>query len=434
MSQKLNEELFKNEEFTGNLGVRKLKGTVWQVIFLLATLTGILTLATLLWTIVDEGFGVVLLADTVPRESLSARPGVPLEENSPEELAAAFQNHVSRGLFRRFNNEKDLTLRPTAELLDLLQEHVIKPKVVESWGLWDSFLDQEGIRQVKAAYDSENPQEDSTWEPSVLTFKSWVNADFLGDGQSSYALLSGIRPALIGSLMTILVAILLAFPIGIATAIYLEEYARDNPLNRIIQTNIYNLAGVPSIIYGMLGLAMFVRGLEPLTSGVFFGAVEDPTTANGRTILAAGLTLALLILPVIIINAQEALKAIPNSLRYSSYGVGATKWQTIWHHVLPASLDRILTGTVFAVSRGVGETAPLVVVGASTFLTLDPNNLFSKFTTLPIQIYQWTSRPQGEFQHIAAAAIIVLMILLLGLNSVAIILRNKIRKQKEVGA
>ncbi len=423
-------DLFQNEEFQPNLTARKFLGSVWQVIFLAATLVGILTLGTLLWTIIDESFGVVMMTDTVPRESLSARAGVPLAENTAAELAQAFQSGVSRGLFRRFNNEKALETRTQEELLALLQEHLIKPKVLNSWGLWDSLMDQKSIAEAKTTFEKDNAEEGLL---AVLSFRSWVDGNFLKGGQSSYALLSGIRPALIGSLLTILVAILISFPIGIGSAIYLEEYAKDNRLNRLIQTNIYNLAGVPSIIYGMLGLAMFVRGLEPLTSGVLFGAVEDPTTANGRTILSAGLTLALLILPVIIINAQEALKAIPSSLRFSSYGVGATKWQTIWHHVLPASMDRILTGTVFAVSRGIGETAPLVVVGASTFLTLDPNGLFSKFTTLPIQIYQWTSRPQGEFQHIAAAAILVLMVLLLGLNSVAIIMRNKIRKQKEAG-
>jgi len=187
------------------------------------------------------------------------------------------------------------------------------------------------------------------------------------------------------------------------------------------------LAGVPSIIYGMLGLAIFVRGLEPLTSGSIFGV----TDVNGRTVLSAGLTLALLILPIVIINTQEALKAIPQSLRWSSYGVGATRWQTIWNHVIPAAGDRILTGTVFAVSRALGETAPLVVVGASAFLTLDPSGLFSKFTTLPMQVYTLSQQPQAEFRHLAAAAIIVLMVLLLGLNSVAIILRGRIKKRKE---
>jgi phosphate transport system permease protein len=181
---------------------------------------------------------------------------------------------------------------------------------------------------------------------------------------------------------------------------------------------------VPSIIYGMLGLAIFVRMMEPITSGAVFGAV-DPTTANGRTILSAGLTLGLLILPLLIINSQEAIRAVPSSLRDAAYALGATKWQVVWHHVLPNALPGILTGTILSMSRAIGETAPLVVVGASTFVALDPNGPFAKFTTLPIQIYQWTSRPQAQFRNLAAAAIVALLILLLTLNATAVLLRNR---------
>jgi phosphate transport system permease protein len=179
----------------------------------------------------------------------------------------------------------------------------------------------------------------------------------------------------------------------------------------------------------MLGLVIFVRVLEPLTSGTLFGVVEDPTTANGRTIVSAGLTLGLLILPMIIINAQEAIRAVPSSLRQASLGVGATKWQTIWNHVLPNSIAGILTGVILAMSRAIGETAPLVVVGASTYITYDPDGPFSKFTVLPIQIYQWTARPQDVFRNIAAAAIIVLLILLFTLNATAVLLRNRYSRQ-----
>jgi phosphate transport system permease protein len=252
--------------------------------------------------------------------------------------------------------------------------------------------------------------------------------DLLRRPQSSDPVIAGVRTALLGSLWTIFITILFAFPIGVGAAIYLEEYASDTWLNRVIQTNITNLAGVPSIIYGILGLAIFVRMLEPLSSGAIFGQV-DPTTANGRTILSAGLTLGLLVLPILIINAQEAIRAVPVSLRRASYGIGATKWQTVWSHVLPNAIPGILTGTILAISRAIGETAPLVVVGASTFITFDPENVFSKFTTLPIQIYQWTSRPQDEFRFLAAAAIIVLLILLLSLNATAILLRNRFSRR-----
>jgi phosphate transport system permease protein len=175
----------------------------------------------------------------------------------------------------------------------------------------------------------------------------------------------------------------------------------------------------------MLGLAIFVRALEPITSGVAFGVIEDPTTANGRTILSAGLTLGLLVLPLIIINSQESIRAVPQSLRQASYGLGATKWQTVWYHVLPNAISGVLTGTILSISRAIGETAPLVVVGASTFIREDPSGPFSKFTTLPIQIYQWTARPQDVFRNIAAAAILVLLALLLTLNATAILLRNR---------
>ena len=220
-------------------------------------------------------------------------------------------------------------------------------------------------------------------------------------------------------------SVIFALPIGIGAAIYLEEYASHGRLQRLIQSNIDNLAGVPSIVYGMLGLAIFVRSLERFTSGAAFGV----TAGNGRTILSAALTMALLILPILIINAQEAIRAVPGSLRQASYGLGATRWQTIWSHVLPNALPGILTGAILAISRAVGETAPLIVIGASTFITLDPQGPFSMFTVLPIQIYNWTTRAQGEFHNLAAAAIVVLLALLLSMNAAAIYLRNRFSKR-----
>ena len=242
--------------------------------------------------------------------------------------------------------------------------------------------------------------------------------------------MAGARTAILGTLWVIAITIIFAFPTGVGAAIYLEEYAdQEKRINRLIQTNINNLAGVPSIIYGMLGLAIFVRALEPITSGAVFG-VADETTANGRTILSAGLTLGLLILPIIIISAQEAIRAVPRSLRQASYGLGATRWQTIWHHVLPSAFPGIMTGAILSMSRAIGETAPLVVIGASTFITVDPTSPFSKFTVLPIQIFQWTTRPQGAFRNIAGAAIIVLLIILLAMNATAVILRNRASKKR----
>jgi phosphate transport system permease protein len=260
-----------------------------------------------------------------------------------------------------------------------------------------------------------------------VRFERWIDLNFVTTPQSADAMKAGVRTAIYGSLWTIAIAFLFSFPVGVGAAIYLEEYAADNVVNRVIQTNINNLAGVPSIIYGMLGLAIFVRALQPVSSGAAFGFNE--ATANGRTVISAGMTLGLLILPLIIINSQEAIRAVPNSLRSAAYGLGATRWQTVWHHVLPNAITGILTGTILAVSRAIGETAPLVVVGASTYITSDPSGPFSKFTTLPIQIYQWTTRPQDVFRNIAAAAIIVLLVLLLSLNATAVILRNRFSKR-----
>jgi phosphate transport system permease protein len=289
---------------------------------------------------------------------------------------------------------------------------------VDTWSLQDSLFNRQAVFAEAA----------EKYPGATLQFKSWLSGDFIVTPQSPDPELAGVRTAILGSLWTIAITILFAFPIGVCAAIYLEEYATDTPINRLIQTNINNLAGVPSIIYGILGLAIFVRALESFTSGAVFGTV-DPTTANGRTIISAGLTLGLLVLPLIIINAQEAIRAVPNSLRQASYGMGATRWQTVWHHVLPNAISGILTGAILAVSRAIGETAPLVVVGASTFITFDPDGPFSKFTTLPIQIYQWTARPQAEFRNIAAAAILILLGLLLSLNAAAIVLRNRYSKK-----
>jgi phosphate transport system permease protein len=328
-------------------------------------------------------------------------------------LEEILRANVSAGLMRRFENDQPFAERSQESVYDLVVERVVEATVVDSWSLTDSLLRRTDIEATVATIPN-----------GELEWRSWVSTDFLVSPQDASPDRAGIRPAILGSLWVILFTILVALPIGVGAAIYLEEYAANNWLNRMIETNINNLAGVPSIIYGMLGLAIFVRIMEPLTSGTLLG-FADPTTANGRTVFSAGLTLALLVLPLIIINAREAIRAVPSSLRQAGFGLGATKWQVVWSHVLPNALPGILTGNILAMSRAIGETAPLVVVGASTFIALDPNGPFSKFTTLPAQIYQWTSRPQGEFHNIAAAAIVVLLVMLLSLNAVAIFLRNR---------
>lgn len=236
----------------------------------------------------------------------------------------------------------------------------------------------------------------------------WVNLDFLRNFPSRRPEQAGLYPALIGSLWLMLLIVPMLFVIGVGAAIYLEEYAPKNRMTSFIEVNISNLAGVPSIVFGLLGLTIFVRVME-----------------LGNSILAGALTLGLMSLPIVIVASQEALRAVKMELRHASLALGASKWQTTFNVVLPSALPGIITGIILAVSRAIGETAPLIMVGAATFISTTPSNIFSDFTALPIQIYNWTSRPQPEFQNLAAAGIIVLMTMLIAMNSVAIYIRNK---------
>lgn len=244
----------------------------------------------------------------------------------------------------------------------------------------------------------------------------WLSWRFLTNPDSRFAEEAGMRAALYGTVLVMLVTIAFALPVGVMTAIYLEEYAEDNPFTRFVRVNISNLAGVPSIVYGLLGLQIFVQILGPLT--------------GGPTILSGGLTMALLILPIIIVASQEAIRAVPQSVRDASLALGATKWQTTWHHVLPYAFGGILTGNILAASRAIGETAPLLVVGAASFINFTPNGLRDRFTALPIQIFYWTAKAQKEFQEgLSPAGIIVLLALLLLMNSVAIVLRQRLQRR-----
>ena len=221
---------------------------------------------------------------------------------------------------------------------------------------------------------------------------------------------AGIYAPLIGTLYMMVITAAVAFPLGVGAAIYLEEYARKNWFARMIQINIANLAGVPSIVYGLLGLQLFVRTME-----------------LDRSVLAGALTMALLVMPIIIVSAQEALRAVPPSMREGAYALGATRWQMIRTSVLPFAFGGTMTGTILAMSRAIGETAPLLVIGGLTFVAFLPSSPTDSFTILPIQIFNWVSRPQADFQTIAAAGILMLLLLLLLLNSTAIILRQRTR-------
>jgi phosphate transport system permease protein len=236
----------------------------------------------------------------------------------------------------------------------------------------------------------------------------WIDWQFLSSFPSRFPEKAGIKSSIYGTVWLITLTAGFSIPIGVAAAIYLEEYARDSRLNRFIEVNIANLAGVPSIVYGILGLAIFVR---------FF--------VMGRSVLAGAFTMSLLVLPVLIIASREAIRAVPSSIRQAAFALGATRWQTTRSHVLPSALPGILTGVILALSRAIGETAPLVMIGALTYVAFVPEGPLDAFTALPIQIFNWASRPQEEFHQLAAAGIVVLLVILLLMNSIAIYIRSR---------
>lgn len=249
-----------------------------------------------------------------------------------------------------------------------------------------------------------------------IPYLSW---DFIAHYPSRRPAEAGILSALVGTIWMLCVTAAVAFPIGVGSAIYLEEYAKDSKFSQFIEINIANLAGVPSIIYGLLGLEIFVRIMMPVT--------------GGRSVLAGSLTMSLLILPIIIVTTREAIRTVPSGQRDAGYALGATRWQAIWGIVLPLALPGSMTGAILALSRAIGETAPLIMIGALTYIAflpdVGPGGLQSQFTVLPIQIFNWVSRPQAAFHHLAAAGIILLLAVLLAMNSVAIYLRQKLQRR-----
>lgn len=240
---------------------------------------------------------------------------------------------------------------------------------------------------------------------------SRLSIDFLTSYPSRFADRAGLRSSILGSAWVLSLTVVLAIPIAVGTAIWMEEFAPRNKLLTLVKLNLANLAGVPSIIYGILGLAVFVRFLD-----------------LGPSILAGALTLTLMILPMTVIASQEAIRQVPSSIREGAFALGATRWQTVRHHVLPGAMPGIMTGLILAVSRAAGETAALIMIGAFTFIAFDNTSIYDDFTTVPVQIYNWTIRPQEAFRQNAAAAIIVLMAAILTLNLVAAIIRERFRR------
>jgi len=245
-----------------------------------------------------------------------------------------------------------------------------------------------------------------------ITGLGWLDWQFISSFPSRFPERAGIKSALVGTLWLIGLVAIISIPVGVSTALYLEEFASKGKLAKLIAVNISNLAGVPSIVYGILGLAIFVR----------FFALE-------RSLISGACTMSLLVLPTIIIASREAIMAVPQSIRYAAFSLGATKWQTTWAHVLPASFPGIMTGVILALSRAIGETAPLIMIGALTFVAFLPEGPMDSFTALPIQIYNWVSRPQPEFHELAAAGIIVLLLVLMLMNATAIFIRSKTERR-----
>ncbi|MBA2173587.1 phosphate ABC transporter permease PstA [Halobacillus locisalis] len=240
----------------------------------------------------------------------------------------------------------------------------------------------------------------------------YLNWNYITSFPAPYPEQAGLWAGVIGSILLMLIVAVFSVIIGVSTAIYLEEYASENKFTDFIRVNIQNLAGVPSIVFGLLGLTFFVYMFN-----------------FGYTLIAGGLTMALLILPVIVVAAQEAVRSVPAEIKEASYGMGASKWQTIQRVILPAAIPGILTGAIIALSRAIGETAPLIIVGAATAIYTLPDSLLAKYTVMPIQIYNWTGRPQEEWQFVAGAGIIVLLAILLLMNSVAVLIRNKFQRR-----
>jgi phosphate transport system permease protein len=452
-----------DQEYIGQLGRRLRKAAAFRLFCLAMLSIAVLALATLLYTIVNDSFGLVAIVNENDPEGIVAGLGhdpeeVGLENLEYDELVGLLEGIVSSGVGRRLERDQRFyedrlvfeseatwaeictsdapppgcTLGPRgqSDILALVYERVVVPDVIATYELVPSLFSPEVFEEEVAAAFEAGRFPDHTPDQAAIEWRAWFNPTFLTTPQNSTPEIAGIRTAIIGSAWLVAITLLFAVPVGVGAAIYLVEYAKPSRLNDFIQTNINNLAGVPSIIYGMLGLAIFVRVLEPFTSGAMFTDGVPPSD-NGRTVIAAGLTLGLLTLPVVIISAQEALKSVPNSLRHAGLALGATRWQTVRSQILPVALPGILTGTILAVARAVGETAPLILVGAASFITTDPTGPFSKFTALPIQIFQWTSFPQQEFRHIAAAASLALLLLLLTLNAAAVILRNRYSRRAE---
>lgn len=388
----------------GRLQRRRAADTAFAYVCLACTWVGLVLLVVLLYTVSRDGIIYMWRrADTNPRlvyRLMAADPGF-LER--AESISPGFADYFEPLDAAEFESAEDLAIASESQFADqqtfLNELRKDEPEVFGQLGLragglaFELFADN--VKQFFRNFPSRNAEN------------------------------AGIRSAMLGTLWMILLCLVIAVVIGVASAVYLEEYARQNRLSRFIEVNIANLAGVPSIVYGLLGLTLFVGFFHKLQQRF----PNDERFANPNNIISGALTLSLLVLPVIIIAAREAIRAVPSSLRQAAFAVGATRWQVVSQQVLPAALPGIVTGVILSMSRAIGETAPLITIGALTYVAFVPESIFSGFTVLPIQIYNWISRPQEEFHNLAAFGIIVMLAVLLAMNSVAIYIRHHFERK-----
>jgi phosphate transport system permease protein len=447
--------------FERDLNRRQQTANRWAWVYSLSTVIAVIVLIVLLGTLINRSFGVVISDTRIPPETLipEGSAATTLEELTSEELIAVTAENISRGrmiallrdeVLAVSNTEgftdatvsslfdegaypedlaetsiRDLTAEQTAALihsvqgdeylLDLIIAEVVGYQLLETYNL-DTLLFNNGLINAELeTYRTGDPENNIAAYPTARREnKAWISLDFIQGPISSSAAVTGIQTALVGTVWVLAITVLVALPLGVGAAIYLEEYSEGGWVERLIETNIRNLAGVPSIVYGMLGLLLFVRVLSDFT--------------GGRSILSGALTMSMLVLPVIIANAQEAIRAVPSSLREASYGMGATRWQTVSRTVLPSALPGIMTGLILSVSRAIGETAPLLFLAVSS-ISGNPSSPLDRFTVLPIQIFAWTQLPQAEWRNVAGAAIIVLLVVLLSLNATAILIRQRFSRR-----
>ena len=385
------------DEYSKLLGRRRRRAAGVQVLLLLALALAVLALVTLLATIINDSFGLVAQVNASEPEEIVASLGYDpaatgLADLSKDQLVGVLAGGIERNVGRRLEREQrfyadrlvfesqekwdevcargeppvgcDSTPRDQANVLRLVEERIVKPDIIAAATLSESVFDPQGFpsRVEQRIVNHPDTLGDYTFDQVRFRWRAWFSWQFITSPASGTPEITGISTAILGTFWLMVITVLFAIPVGVGAALYLEEFAKPSRLNDLIQTNSNNLAGVPSIIYGMLGLAIFVRVFEPITSGSLFGDYA----ANGRTVFSAGLTLGVLSLPVVIISSQEAIRAVSNSLRHASLGLGATRWQTVRSHVLPAALPGILTGTILGMARAIGETAPLILDGAPT--------------------------------------------------------------------